>query len=402
MAGPAAIVMPKLGLTMTEGLLASWRVGPGDQVATGDVLFVIETEKIATEIEAQHAGRIGAILVPEGETVPVGAALATWDCGEAAASAPAAKPAQIAAPAPAAETIPAAAPAARGRIIATPLARRIARQHGLDLSRVAGSGPHGRIKLADVQAALASAPAALAPPAASGHRRPATPVEQVVARRLTQAKQTIPHFYVMAEADVTQLLAMRAELNVGGAPVRLSLSHVVMAAVGRALAAQPDFNAVWDEGEIVTLGGSDVGLAVDSPRGLVVPVLRAAGEGHLDGVATACATLIDRARAGRLVAADFEGGAISVSNVGMYGASHLVPIINPGQSAILGVAAAKPVFRPDAQGRPELRQELGLVLSCDHRVLDGVRAAQFLDAIVRTLEHPLQLLRQQAARRTEP
>jgi pyruvate dehydrogenase E2 component (dihydrolipoamide acetyltransferase) len=399
MAGPAAIVMPKLGLTMTEGLLASWRVGPGDQVATGDVLFVIETEKIATEIEAQHSGRIGAILVPEGETAPVGAALATWAV-EAAASAPAAKPARIAAPAPAPETIPAAAPAAAGRLIATPLARRIARQHGLDLSHVAGSGPRGRIKLADVQAALASAPAASAPPATRNRRRPATPVEQVVARRLTQAKQTIPHFYVMAEADVTQLLAMRAELNAGDAPVRLSLSHIVMAAVGRALAAQPDFNAVWDEGEIVTLAGSDVGLAIDSPRGLVAPVLRDAGEGHLDAVAAACAALIDGARAGRLVAGDFEGGAISVSNVGMHGASRLVPIINPGQSAILGVAAARPVFRPDAQGRPELRQELGLVLSCDHRVLDGVRAAQFLDAIVRTLEHPLQLLRQPKTIRT--
>jgi pyruvate dehydrogenase E2 component (dihydrolipoamide acetyltransferase) len=399
MAGPAAIVMPKLGLTMTEGLLASWRVGPGDQVATGDVLFVIETEKIATEIEAQHPGRIGAILVPEGETVPVGAALATWTGETAAASAPAAEPAQIAAPTTTAETIPAAAPVAGGRVIATPLARRIARQHGLDLAHVAGSGPHGRIKLADVQAALALSPAS-EPPATRSQRRPATPIEQVVARRLTQAKQTIPHFYVMAEADVTQLLAMRAELNAGDAALRLSLSHIVMAAVGRALIAQPDVNAVWDEGEIVTLGGSDVGLAVDSPRGLVVPVLRDAGAGHLDIVSAACAALIDRARAGRLVAADFEGGAISVSNVGMYGASHLVPIINPGQSAILGVAAARPVFRPDAQGRPELRQELGLVLSCDHRVLDGVRAAKFLDAIVRTLEHPLQLLRQPPTIRT--
>jgi pyruvate dehydrogenase E2 component (dihydrolipoamide acetyltransferase) len=395
MAGPAAIVMPKLGLTMTEGLLASWRVGPGDQVATGDVLFVIETEKIATEIEAQQSGRIGAILVPEGETVPVGAALATW-AGETAASAPAAEPAQASASAPV------AAPAAGARVIATPLARRIARQHGLDLAHVAGSGPHGRIKQADVQAAMASAPAPAGRPAEAGRRRPATPVEQVVARRLAQAKQTIPHFYVMAEADVTQLLAMRAELNAGEVPVRLSITHIVMAAVGRALLAQPAFDAVWDEGDIVTLGGGDVGLAVDSPHGLVAPVLRDAGSGHLDAVATACAALVDRARAGRLVAADLEGGAISVSNVGMHGASHLVPIINPGQSAILGVAAVKPVFRPDTQGRPELRQELGLVLSCDHRVHDGVRAAQFLDAVVRTLEHPLQLLRQPAAGRTGP
>lgn len=405
----AAIVMPKLGLTMTEGLLASWRVGPGDTVATGDVLFVIETEKIATEIEAQHPGRIGAILVPEGETVPVGATLATWADGTAAIPATTAAPVAT----PAAEARPQAAPAAvrepgpaqsgtGGRIVATPLARRVARQNGLALDRVAGSGPHGRIKLKDVEAALAATPAAghaaVVPPArkAENQRRPATAVEQVVARRLSQAKQTIPHFYVLAEADIAGLLAAREELNAAGGPQRLSITHFIMAAVGRALVAQPEINAVWDEGDIVTLAGSDVGMAVDSPRGLMVPVVRDAGAQHLDGVAQACAGLVAKAREGRLTTADCEGGAISVSNVGMYGASHLVSIINPGQSAILGVAAVKPVFRPGAQGQPTLRQELGLVLSCDHRVIDGVRAARFLDLVVKTLEQPLPLLRQPA------
>lgn len=403
MSESAAIVMPKLGLTMTEGLLASWRVGPGDAVATGDVLFVIETEKIATEIEAEHAGRIGAILVPEGETVPVGAVLATWGDGtpEIEPATAKAETAPVAAK-PIPPSAPFAAPSsATGRIISTPLARRIARQNGLDLAGVAGSGPRGRIKLADVQAALAAKPAGIvaARPAASASRRPATSIEQVVARRLSQAKQTIPHFYVLAEADISQLLAMREDLNADGGPVRLSITHFIMAAVGRALIAMPQANALWDEGDIVTLAGSDVGLAVDSPRGLVVPVLREAGRGHLDAVAADCAQIIGRARDGKLTAGDFSGGAISVSNVGMYGASHLVPIINPGQSAILGVAAAKPVFRPDQHGQPQLRREIGLVLSCDHRVLDGVRAAQFLDLVVNTLEHPLPLLRQPATER---
>ncbi|CAN7348057.1 dihydrolipoamide acetyltransferase family protein [Bosea sp. LjRoot9] len=408
MSESAAIVMPKLGLTMTEGLLASWRVGPGDAVATGDVLFVIETEKIATEIEAEHAGRIGAILVPEGETVPVGAVLATWGDGTPEID-PATAKAETAPVA--AKPIPPSAPfavpsSAIGRIVSTPLARRIAKQNGLDLAGVTGSGPRGRIKLADVQAALAAKPASIvvarpvaARPAVSASRRPATSIEQVVARRLSQAKQTIPHFYVLAEADITQLLAIREDLNAAGGPVRLSITHFIMAAVGRALIAMPQANALWDEGDIVTLAGSDVGLAVDSPRGLVVPVLREAGRGHLDAVAADCAWIIGRARDGKLTAGDFEGGAISVSNVGMYGASHLVPIINPGQSAILGVAAAKPVFRPDLHGQPLLRREIGLVLSCDHRVLDGVRAAQFLDLIVNTLEHPLPLLRQPATER---
>ncbi|MCR4522199.1 dihydrolipoamide acetyltransferase family protein [Bosea sp. 47.2.35] len=409
MSASAAIVMPKLGLTMTEGLLASWRVGPGDTVATGDVLFVIETEKIATEIEAERAGQIDAILVPEGETVPVGATLATWADGTAAASGSGPAPAPVAAGEARPQPAPMAAPTVEARpsggssarIVATPLARRVARQNGVALDRVAGSGPHGRIKLKDVEAALAAAPAAshaagAAARKADSQRRPATAVEQVVARRLSQAKQTIPHFYVMAEADITALLAMREELNAAGMPQRLSITHFIMTAVGRALLAQPEINAVWDEGDIVTLAGSDVGMAVDSPRGLMVPVLRDAGVQHLDAVASSCAGLVARAREGRLSAADCEGGAISVSNVGMYGASHLVSIINPGQSAILGVAAVKPVFRPDAQGQPTLRQELGLVLSCDHRVIDGVRAARFLDLVVTTLEHSLPLLRQPA------
>jgi len=409
MSASAAIVMPKLGLTMTEGLLAEWRVGPGDTVATGDVLFVIETEKIATEIEAQHPGRIGAILIPEGETVPVGAALATWaeGAGSATSSCAAASTPGVRQDTPPAAPAPVAAPSVEGRpsggrstrIVATPLARRVARQHGIPLDRVAGSGPHGRIKLKDVEAALAaptdSAAAARSTPRnADSRRRPATGVEQVVARRLSQAKQTIPHFYVLAEADITALLAAREELNAAGTSQRLSITHFIMAAVGRALVSLPQVNAVWDDGDIVTFGNSDVGLAVDGPRGLMVPVLRDAGAHHLDAVANGCADIIAKARDGRLTAADCEGGAISVSNIGMYGASHLVSIIDPGQSAILGVAATKPVFRPDAHDQPALRQELGLVLSCDHRVIDGVRAAQFLDLIVKTLEHPLPLLRQ--------
>ncbi|MDP3600548.1 MAG: dihydrolipoamide acetyltransferase family protein [Bosea sp. (in: a-proteobacteria)] len=397
MAGAAAIVMPKLGLTMTEGLLASWRVGPGDTVATGDVLFVIETEKIATEIEAQHPGCIGEILVAEGETVPVGAALATWSDNQGAAhAAPAVAPTPPAAPPP--------NPSRREtgtRIVATPLARRVARQNGIALERLAGSGPQGRIKLRDVEAALATGDdggsgAIRGPRAAGGSRRPASSIERVVARRLAQAKQTIPHFYVLAEADITGLLKMREELNAEPGARRLSITHVIMSAVGRALLRLPQMAAVWDDGDIVTLDSSDVGMAVDTPRGLMVPVLRNAGEQCLDDVAKGCAGIVAKARDGRLTAAECEGGAISVSNIGMYGASHLVSIINPGQSAILGVAATKPVFRPDAQGRPQLRQELGLVLSCDHRVIDGVRAAQFLDAVVKTLEHPLPLLRQPA------
>ena len=375
------IVMPKLGLTMTEGMLANWRVQPGDVVKAGDVLFVVETEKIATDIEAPGAGRIVSIEAAEGSTVPVGAVVATWTGTEAAglAAAPQVNAPQVNA----------------GRVIATPLARRLARQANIDLATVKGSGPRGRIKARDVEALAAAAPALERPlpSPAQGQRRPATAMERIVARRLTEAKQNIPHFYVQAEADVTRLLVLRDELNAAEGFARLSLTHCVVAAVARALAQMPEMNVVWDADDVVALAGIDVGIAVETERGLLVPVLRGADRLTLDRIAQAAGDLVGRARAGRLVADDLAGGALSVSNVGMYGASHLTPIINPGQSAILGVAAVRPAFRPDGAGQPSLRQELGLVLSCDHRVIDGVRAARFLDRVTRHLQQPLTLLR---------
>lgn len=407
MSESANIVMPKLGLTMTEGLLSSWRVAPGDDVRQGDILFIVETEKVATEIEANADGRIGELVVHEGDTVPVGAVVATWkvEAGTAPSSGdtePAPKAAEPVAPAAAKpqEAAPQAVVASlakRGsRIIATPLARRMAREKGVDLSAVSGTGPRGRIKLKDVLAAQAkpsaSAPKQAATPVAGASRRPATAIEKVVARRLGEAKQTIPHFYVHAEADVTRLLEIRTELNAENSGPKLTLTHFIAAAVGCALRRMPDVDAIWDNEEIVALGMTDVGIAVNTERGLLVPVLRNAGSLPLGGIAAAMSELVQRARDGRLAADDFQGGAISISNVGMFGASYLVPIINPGQSAILGVAATKQVFRPDADGRPVLRQEMGLVLSCDHRLLDGVKAARFLDLVVRLLQQPLSLL----------
>lgn len=405
------IVMPKLGLTMTEGLIASWSVKPGDEVSEGDILFVVETEKIATEVPARSPGRILSILAGEGDVVPVGATVATWTGASAPAAEEAPAPAEAPSPAePAAQASPVAAapqPAAGGRILSTPLARKIARNAGIDLAAVTGTGPRGRIKAGDVDAFLVAAraqpaarPAAPLPtapnlprPPAGATRRPATGIEKVVARRLTEAKQTIPHFYVLAEADVTRLLALREELNGQSGFTRLSLTHFVVAAVGRALAQMPEVNVVWGDDEVIALPHGDVGVAVDTARGLLVPVVRRADSLSLDAIARAMGEAVERAREGRLEAADLQGGAISVSNVGMFGASHLIPIINPGQSAILGAAAVKPAFRPDGAGAPALVQKLGLVLSCDHRVLDGVKAARFLDLVVKLLQQPLALLR---------
>jgi pyruvate dehydrogenase E2 component (dihydrolipoamide acetyltransferase) len=400
------LLMPKLGLTMTEGVLASWAVKVGTQVRTGDVLFTVETDKIATEVEARADGEILSIDVFEGETVPVGAVLARWTGASAGIEDDAET--HVTVPDLPAEAAPVGVGPSRSpageRIRSTPLARRLASRAGIELSQITGSGPNGRIKAIDVERAQAKQTAAAhdseqkqaATGAPSGAlRRPATRMEQTVARRLTQSKQTIPHFYVFADVDITQLVALRTTLNADAAPQtsKLSMTHLLASGLARSLAAMPELNAVWDDGHIIRFESIDIGIAVDSLKGLLVPVIRAADTMGIDAMAQAMSQLVDKARDGALVAADVEGGAISISNVGMFGASALAPIINPGQSAILGVGRPKQVFRPDADGQPTLCEELTLILSCDHRIYDGVRAARLLDHLTQLLENPLRLLR---------
>lgn len=391
MTASAEIVMPKLGLTMTEGLIAEWRVQPGARVAAGDILFVVETEKIATDIEAAGEGEILELLLPAGSTVPVGTPVARWTgtASGTAETAPAVAEAPPAAP-------PVRQPFASGtRVLATPLARRLARERGIDIAAVTGSGPRGRIKAKDVPE---TAPPATTPQA-TGEFIPLDRVRAASARRLTQAKQEMPHFYVGAPAEISRLLALRDEWrDIPGAP-RLTVTHAVLAAMGRALLAMPDLNRVWEGDGWRRIAAPDVGLAVDTPRGLFAPVLRDAGRLTLDALAERANALVDRARAGRLTPDELEGGAISLSNVGMFGARFLVPIVNPGQSMILGLGAMESLFRPDANGAPALRREVTLVLSADHRVLDGAAAAAFLARIVACLEKPLALLRPPAEER---
>ncbi len=384
------LLMPKLGLTMTEGRLAEWRVEPGALVRPGDVLFVVETEKISTEIEATAEGRIGKLLVEAGRTVPVGSAVALWSGpppGAGAAGEQIATPSESRVAAPA-QPQPAGAPDSRP--IATPLARRLAKAAGIELGSLRGSGPRGRIKAADVEAARA---ATQARSAATRTVRPPTNVERIVAARLSLSKQTIPHFYVLADADVTELEHVRAELNAGRAGARITINHFIIAAIGSALRANPAFACRWTDAGVEALPSGAVGVAVETPRGLMVPVLRQAGALGVEAIADAASELVARAREGRLSPDDMTGAAVSVSNVGMTGASMLVPIIDPDQSAILGVGAVRSVFRPDAQGRPALRREMGLVLSCDHRVFEGMRAARFLDGVVEALRHPIRAIR---------
>ncbi|WP_211104437.1 dihydrolipoamide acetyltransferase family protein [Azospirillum baldaniorum] len=405
------LVMPKLGLTMTEGVLAEWRVSPGQPFRSGDVLLVVETDKIASEVEADSDGVLIETTIPAGETVAVGTPIARWSAngaGAAPAPEPAETPAAIPTPTPVAANarpLPAPVRANGERILSTPLARRRAEGLGVDLAMVAGSGPRGRIKVADVEMAAQTRPAPQPAPqapkveASVAERSKPTTLQATIARRLTAAKRDVPHFYLAAEAEVTELAALRDRLNAdteSGLP-RISMTHLVLAAVGRALAAMPEMDRVWDDepsgGAILSLGQGDIGMAVDTPRGLVAPVLRGAATLPLDRLATEAASLTRRARDGRLTEEDFQGGAITVSNAGMHNVTYMTSIINPGQSSILGVGSVRSVFRPDAAGAPVLKRELGLVLSADHRLFDGVTALAFLNRIIAGLERPLRLLR---------
>jgi pyruvate dehydrogenase E2 component (dihydrolipoamide acetyltransferase) len=209
---------------------------------------------------------------------------------------------------------------------------------------------------------------------------------------MQEAKGGIPHFYIFAEADVTSLLDMRATLNSDAGP-KVSVNHFILTAVARAVAATPEINIVWSNEELLEFREVNVGIAIETPKGLVAPVLRDIGVADVDEIAQAATLLVERARANRLTRQDLEGGATSVSNVGMFGATGLLAIINPGQSSILGVGCAQRVFRPDEYQQPGLRHVLSLSLSCDHRVIDGALAARFLHHIQKGLQAPVTLLR---------
>ena len=408
------LLMPKLGLTMAEGLIIEWKVAPGQAFAKGETLLVVETEKITIEIEAEFTGMMVEILVLQGSIAPVGSVIARWEAladleeeprrSRASASRTSGgdfkvRPSAVDPPIASVSALPVPPPESRTKC--TPLARRLARQHGIDLGRIRGSGPSGRITVANVEAAAEASTQSPTVEAQKGRtdlsidlgtRVPAGPIQAAMARRLTAVKREVPHFYLAAEAEVTTFLALRESLNTDPGNPRITINHMVVAAVGRALLDLPQANRVWVDGQLVTFASTDVGIAVHTPRGLFVPIFRDAGRAKLDEVAVESARLIEKTREGRLEADDMTGGAVAVSNAGMFNVSYLTPIINPGHSAILGVGSVRRLFRPDAGGRPALRQEIGLVLACDHRVFDGVGGLEFLNRIIACMENPFCLL----------
>lgn len=400
------LAMPKLGLTMTEGTLAEWRVSPGDNFAEGDILYVVETDKIANEVEAESAGRIIEINVQAGETAKVGAVLARVDfvSGKGVAETPKPKRYQEAVAEARQQPLmnkPEEKPQACGeRFIATPLARRLARDAGVNLALINGSGPRGRIKAEDVRAFSANwgstVSRKVAVPAA-GSSLTQRPVEMsrnqsVAARRTAQSKSTIPHFYLDATVRIDALLDLRERVNTSQDWPKTTLTHWMIAAIGRAMDDLPQARRVWGREGPVEYEASSVGVVADLEGELFIPVISNAGFRSIASIANSLGAMVVRARSAQLHIEDMQGAAVSVSNLGMFGIDSVTPVIDVEQGMIVGVGMSNRIFRPDEAGAPVVCNEVTLTLACDHRIHNGVFAARFLRAVANYLEEPMRLL----------
>ncbi|TBW39037.1 pyruvate dehydrogenase complex dihydrolipoamide acetyltransferase [Siculibacillus lacustris] len=461
---PTNILMPALSPTMEKGNLAKWLKAVGDTVKSGDVLCEIETDKATMEVEAVDEGILSAILVPAGtQDVAVNTPIAVIAAeGEDASAAPAAAP-KATAPAAAATPAPAAAPAAPQaavaaapapvaapaaaapaapaasgeRVVASPLARRIAREKGIDLSKISGSGPRGRIVVADVDAAVAAggtpaaasaaAPIAAAAPAPVAAFAPASkPVvglptgmaddviarmfeagsyesvphdgmRKTIAKRLMESKLTVPHFYLSLDVDLDPLLALREQIN-GGAPrldgkpaFKLSVNDFVIKALALALIRVPDANVTWTEAAMLKHHHADVGVAVSIPGGLITPVIRKADTKTLSTISAEMKDYAARAKARKLKPEEYQGGSTAVSNLGMFGIKEFAAIINPPHATILAVGAGeKRVVVKD--GVPAVATQMTVTLSTDHRAVDGALGAQLIGAFKDLIEKPMSML----------
>ncbi len=442
------ILMPALSPTMTEGKLSKWLKKEGDEVKSGDVLAEIETDKATMEVEAVDEGFLAKIVVPDGtDGVAVNAVIGilTEQAGEkvdapaqkaaepakpeAETPAPEAKP--EAKPEPKAEAKPVAPPAKPEakpveedhgeRIFASPLARRMAKQSGIDLASLKGSGPNGRIVKADIEASgragaapapetSATAPAAapveakaapakapaMAPITAPHKKIPNSSMRKVIARRLLESKQTVPHFYVVGHFEIDALLKLRADLNAksakdGPGAFKLSVNDLVIKACAVALRRHPNVNASYTEEAIIQYDDVDISIAVAIPDGLITPIIRKADAQGLASISSQMKDLGARAKSGKLKPEEFQGGGFSISNLGMFGTPEFSAIINPPQACILAVGAGerRAVVKNDALA---IATVMTCTLSCDHRVVDGALGAEFMATLKRIIEDPLSLM----------
>jgi pyruvate dehydrogenase E2 component (dihydrolipoamide acetyltransferase) len=411
------ILMPALSPTMTEGTLARWLKKEGDTIKAGDVIAEIETDKATMEVEAVDEGVLGKILVVDGtEGVKVNAPIAVMvDAGEAVptAAAPAApKPfaAPVAAPAPVVAAAARAAPAAGERVVASPLARRMAAQAGVDLAALSGTGPGGRIVRADIEAAVkGDAPVAAAAPAPVAPKAPSAPItaphrvvphssmRKVIARRLAEAKSSIPHFYVSMDVEIDELIALGEKLNSKSSArdkpdsYFITINDLVIKAAAATLRNVPTVNASWTDEGMVFYDDVDISIAVSIPDGLITPIVRKADQKGLLTISREMKDLAGRARAGKLKPEEFQGGGFSISNMGMFGVSSFSAIINPPQAGILAVGAGqkRAVVK---NGELAIATVMTVTLSVDHRVIDGALAATWLKAFKGIVEDPLSLM----------
>ena len=409
---PIQILMPALSPTMTEGTLSTWLKKEGDTVESGDVMAEIETDKATMEIEAVDEGTLARILVPDGtEGVAVNAPIAILlEEGEdpsaldnfkvssvaATPAAPVAAPALAALPAPTAST---------DRVFASPLARRIAAEKGVDLNAVKGTGPRGRIVKSDVEGAPSGAVPALAVASVAGP--PPAPaagaftdvanstMRKIIAARLTEAKQTIPHFYLSVDCRIDALLALRQDLNGrspgGNGAYKISVNDFIIRATALALKQVPEANATWSDAAIRLYHDIDVAVAVATPNGLITPVVRHADAKGLAEISNEVKDLAARGKKGKLMPEEYQGGGFTISNLGMFGIKEFSAIINPPQSCILAVGAGeqRPVV---TEGALAVATVMTCTLSVDHRSVDGAVGAKFLAAFKRLIEDPLTMM----------
>jgi pyruvate dehydrogenase E2 component (dihydrolipoamide acetyltransferase) len=447
---PINILMPALSPTMEKGNLAKWLKKEGDKVKSGDVIAEIETDKATMEVEAVDEGTIAKILVPEGtQDVPVNDVIAVMagdgedvKAAGAGSAKPAPKPADAPAKPVAASAPPAQAPAARpappaaapalqaaspaphtngqGRIFSSPLARRLAREAGIELARINGSGPHGRVIARDVEEAkfgkglkapgAAPSGAPVIAPSMSDKQIlalfepgsyeivPHDGMRRTIAQRLTQSIQTIPHFYLTIDCDIGKLLAARAEIN-ETAPTdkekkplyKLSVNDFVIKAMAIALQRIPNCNVSWTEAGMLKHKHSDIGVAVAMPGGLITPIIRKAETKSLSAISTEMKDFAARARARKLKPEEYLGGTTAVSNLGMYGINHFTAVINPPHATILAVGASeeRPVVRG---GKIEIAHMMSVTLSCDHRAVDGALGAELIGSFKMLIENPVMMM----------
>jgi pyruvate dehydrogenase E2 component (dihydrolipoamide acetyltransferase) len=436
---PIELKMPALSPTMEEGTLAKWLVKEGDKVASGDILAEIETDKATMEFEAVDEGTVAKILVPEGtDGVKVGAPIAILagegeDASAAASAAPKADTAPPAPPkappapkadetpkappppkapveTPPAPAAPAAPPRAEGdRIKASPLARRLAQAQNIDLSNVQGSGPGGRIVRADIDAAVGKAPAAApaAAPAPAGHAIMPGAIEQAIpheavklsnmrktiARRLTEAKQQIPHIYLTVDINLDALLKLRGELNKGleSRGIKLSVNDLLIKALAQALIEVPDCNVSFAGDQLLKYSRADISVAVSIPGGLITPIIVGADQKSVSAIAKEMHDLAGRARDGKLQPQEYQGGTASLSNMGMYGIKQFEAVINPPQGMIMAIGAGekRPYVINDSLQIATIMSATG---SFDHRAIDGADGAKLMQAFKRLVENPLGML----------